>query len=107
MRNPKGNEILKKLISEVENNGISASLIAPLQEAREIAKSENDPLITRSLRLLWQHIEANNSFEIPLAEEIESATDNLVFFISLCVKSDNELNRDELRVMTQHLQEMA
>jgi hypothetical protein len=25
----------------------------------------------------------------------------------LCVKSDNEVNRDELRVMTQQLQELA
>jgi hypothetical protein len=107
MRNPKGNDILKKLIGEIESNGISAALIAPLQEAREVAKAENDPLVTRSLRLLWQHIEANDSFEAPLAEEIETATDNLIFFISLCVKSDNELNRDELRVMTQQLQELA
>ena len=38
MRNPKGNEILKQLIKEVENTGISTALIAPLQEARELAK---------------------------------------------------------------------
>lgn len=107
MRNPKGNEILKQLIKEVESTGISTDLITALQEARELAKSENDPLITRALRLLWQHLEANESFEVPLAEEIETATDNLIFFISLCVKSDNELNRDELRVMTQQLQESA
>jgi hypothetical protein len=107
MRNPKGNEILKQLIKEVESTGISTDLITALQEARELAKSENDPLITRALRLLWQHLEANESFEVPLAEEIETATDNLIFFISLCVKSDNELNRDELRVMTQQLQELA
>ena len=50
----------------------------------------------------------HNGFEIPLAEEIESATDNCGFLYQpLCVKSDNELNRDELRVMTQQLQEMA
>ena len=107
MRNPKGNEILKQLIKEVESTGISTDLITALQEARELAKSDNDPLITRALRLLWQHLEANESFEVPLAEEIETATDNLIFFISLCVKSDNELNRDELRVMTQQLQELA
>ena len=107
MRNPKGNEILKQLIKEVESTGISTDLITALQEARELAKSENDPLITRAIRLLWQHLEANESFEVPLAEEIETATDNLIFFISLCVKSDNELNRDELRVMTQQLQELA
>lgn len=107
MRNPKGNEILKQLIKEVESTGISTDLITALQEARELAKSENDPLITRALRLLWQHLEANESFEVPLAEEIETATDNLIFFISLCVKSDNDLNRDELRVMTQQLQELA
>ncbi len=107
MRNPQGNDILKKLISEIETTGISTALIAPLQEARELAKLESDPLITRALRLLWQHIEANETFEIPLAEEIETPEDNLVFFLSLCVKGDNDINRDELRIMTQQLQEMA
>ncbi len=107
MRNPKGNDILKQLISEIETTGISTAIIAPLQEARELAKNENDPLITRALRLLWQHIEANDAFEIPLAEEIETPEDNIIFFLSLCVKGDNELNRDELRIMTQQLQEMA
>jgi hypothetical protein len=107
MRNPKGNDIIKKLISEVEANGISAELIQPLQEVRELAKSENDPLLTRALRLAWQHIESNDYFEIPLAEEIETAEENLVFFLSLCLKSDNDINREELRAMTSQLQELA
>lgn len=107
MRNPKGNDIIKKLISEVEANGITAELIQPLQEVRELAKSENDPLLTRALRLAWQHIESNDYFEIPLAEEIETAEENLVFFLSLCLKSDNDINREELRAMTSQLQELA
>ena len=78
-----------------------------MQEVRSLAKSENDPLLTRALRLAWQHIEANDYFEIPLAEEIESAEENFVFFLSLCLKSDNEINREELRAMTSQLQELA
>lgn len=107
MRNPKGNEIIKKLIADVEKNGITHSLIAPLQEVRELAKNENDPLLTRALRLAWQHIESTDYFEIPLAEEIETAEENLTFFLSLCLKSENEINREELRAMTSQLQELA
>lgn len=107
MRNPKGNEILKSVIKEIEANGIQTAIIPSIQEAREIAKAENDPLITRALRLAWQHIESTEYFEAPLAEEIETAEDNLVFFLSLCVKSDNDINRDELRIMTNQLQELA
>ena len=108
MRNAKANDILKTLVDSVEKNGIQADkCIAPLQEARQFALEENDPLVTRALRLAWQHIESNETFDAPLAEEIETAEDNFVYFLSLCIKSDNEINRNELRDMTYALQAMA
>ncbi|MCL9981297.1 MAG: hypothetical protein NBV77_07630 [Bacteroidia bacterium] len=108
MQNSKANEILEKAIASIEKNGIDAStLIQPLQEAREYALKENDPLVTRALRLAWQHLEANETFDAPLAEDMETAEDNLVYFLSLCVKSQHELNRTELREMTNQLQELA
>jgi hypothetical protein len=42
-----------------------------------------------------------------LAEEIETPEENFAYFLALCVKSDNALNRDELRVMTNQLQQLA
>ncbi|MEC8693028.1 MAG: hypothetical protein VXX46_04540 [Bacteroidota bacterium] len=108
MRDAKANKNLEKLISIVDSEGIQTDkLIKPIQEIREIAKEEKDPLVTRALRLAWQHIEANESFNIPLAEEIETETENLSYFLSLCIKNENDFNREDLREMTNNLQELA
>ncbi len=108
MQSEKANELLNKAIKSVEKNGIVASAIVPhLKAAREYALLENDPLLTRALRLAWQNLEANDAFETELAEEIETPEDNLVYFLSLCLKSENVLNRDELRLMTNGLQQVA
>lgn len=108
MRTEKANSILEKVIKSVEKDGIVAeNIIAPLQEAREFALKENDPLVTRALRLAWQHLEANDSFAIDLAEDIEDETENFIYFLSLCVRCENEINRTELREMTNNLQAVA
>jgi hypothetical protein len=108
MQTAKANEFLKEAISHVEKNGINGEpLIQSLQQAREYALKENDPLVTRALRLAWQHVETNETFDLPLAEEIETIEENFIYFLSLCIKSDHELNRTELREMTNQLQSMA
>lgn len=108
MRTPEANSILEKVIQSVENNGIEASAIIPeLQKAREFALQEEDPLLTRALRLAWQHLEANDSFDIDLAEDIETTEENFVYFLQLCLRCENALNRDELRDMTNSLQQLA
>ena len=40
-------------------------------------------------------------------KDIETPEENFAYFLALCVKSDNALNRDELRVMTNQLQQLA
>lgn len=108
MQSAKANTILQSIIDDASKNGINAeSYIAQLQEAREYALKEEDPLVARALRLTWQHLEANGNFGIELAEEIESEEENFTYFLSLCVKSDNTYNRDELREMTNALQALA
>jgi hypothetical protein len=108
MRTPEANSILEKVIQSVEKNGMDASAIIPeLQKAREYALKEEDPLLTRALRLAWQHLEANESFDIDLAEDIETMEENFVYFLQLCLRCENSLNRDELREMTTSLQQLA
>jgi hypothetical protein len=105
------NKDLDKLISDIEKNGIVPDKnIAAIQKIREYALKESDPLVTRALRLAWQHIEGNDGFELNyLAEEDENATptDNLLYLLSLCKKSENTYNRDELREMTNMLQRLG
>jgi len=108
MRTQEANTILEKVIQTVEKKGIDAASIIPqLQKARDYALKEEDPLLTRALRLAWQHLEANDTFDIDLAEDIETAEDNFVYFLQLCVRCENSLNRDELREMTNSLQQVA
>ena len=108
MRTTEANQILNTVIESVEKSGINAdSIISHLQTAREHALTENDPLVTRALRLAWQHVESNDAFDIELAEEIETSEENFVYFLSLIVRCENALNRDELRVMTNQLQAVA
>ena len=108
MKTAKANEILDAAMAEMAKSGMkSKKLIPHLQEAREIALKEEDPLVTRALRLAWPHLESNGEFGLAFLEEAETQEENLEFFLSLCVRSENERNRDELREMTNMLQEMA
>lgn len=108
MKTAKANEILDAAIAEMAKSGVkSKKLIPHLQAAREIALKEEDPLVARALRLAWQHLESNGEFGLAFLEEAETQEENLDFFLSLCLRSENERNRDELREMTNMLQEMA
>ncbi|MBS3913099.1 MAG: hypothetical protein KG003_01235 [Bacteroidetes bacterium] len=108
MNTAEANQLLDKLTGDIEKNGINPEAnIATIQKIREFALKENDPLVTRALRLLWQHLESNNAFELSFLEEAETQEENLLYMLSLCRKSENTYNRDELREMTNMLQEMA
>lgn len=107
MQTTEANKILEGIVTETEKSGINVDKFIPLiQKAREYALQENDPLITRALRLLWQHLEGKEGFQLSFLEEAESQEENFNYFVNLCIKSDNTYNRDELREMTNMLQEM-
>ena len=108
MRTEKANALIEKAITIVEKEGIVVDkIVTLLQDARGFALKEEDPLVTRALRLAWQHLEANDTFAVDLAEDIEDETENFIYFLSLCAKCENEINRTELREMTNNLQALA
>jgi hypothetical protein len=108
MQSKEANDILAKIQKSVDKSGIDAdSMISQLQKAREYALKENDPLLTRALRLAWQHLEANGGFEISYLEEAETQEENFSYMLALMQKSDNTYNRDELREMTNLMQSEA
>jgi hypothetical protein len=108
MQSKEANDILAKIQKSVDKSGIDAdSMIPQLQKAREYALKENDPLLTRALRLAWQHLEANGGFEISYLEEAETQEENFSYMLALMQKSDNTYNRDELREMTNLMQSEA
>jgi len=108
MQNEKANELLDGMIAEIREQGIdTAGLIPRIQEVRELALKEEDPLLARALRLCWQHIAENDGFHLAFVEEAETQEENLSYMLELARHAENKYNRDELREMTNMLQQMA
>jgi hypothetical protein len=108
MRQSKANEILENTISDIEKNGLEAEKVAAvLRDVRPMALTEKDPLLTRAIRLTYEHLEENNDFELECLEESDSPSENLVYFLQLWIQSENKYNRDEIREFADALTEMA
>lgn len=61
---------IDEIVEDVNKNGIIAeNMIKQLKELREIAILEKDPLIVKSLRLVYSYIEDEGSFDLDLLEE--------------------------------------
>ena len=98
MKNSKANELIAKIIKEVESNSVNVDALIPmLTELREMAKMEQDPLITRSILLVMEHLNENGGWEYQTLEDSEEVEENLTYLISLYAKSENKYNRDEIR----------
>ncbi len=98
MKSEKANMIIARLISEVDANSVNVEVLLPmLKELRELAKEEKDPLLTRSIRLAYEHLEANEGWEVQTLEDSEELEENIIHLFSLYSKSDNKYNRDEIR----------
>lgn len=102
------NKKLDAIITKVEKEGISASgLIEDLKELREYALKEQDPLVTKVLRLTYEFLGENNSFDVQAQyEEDEEENeypieiedqDNLLYLLNLLKNADHKINREEIK----------
>jgi hypothetical protein len=108
MKNSKANELIDKILKDIEKNSVNVATIVPmLKELRDMAKTEDDPLITRSIRLVYEHLEANGGWEFQTLEDSEEVEENLTYLISLYAKSDNKYNRDEIREIANNMTSAA
>ena len=63
---------IDSIVDDVNKNGIIAeNMIKELKELREIAVIEKDPLLVKTLRLVYTYIEDEGSFDLNLLEEEE------------------------------------
>ncbi len=102
------NKKLDTIIENVEKNGVLASgLIEDLKELREFALKEQDPLVTKVIRLTYEYLTENQAFDIqaqydededgseyPL--EIENQ-ENLLYLLNLLKNADHKINREEIK----------
>ena len=109
MRIEKANALIKKMQTNLEKKGFdAASLIKDLKTLRPFAKEEEDPLITKTIRLAYQYLEENGSFDIdivvdedeegnPILMEDADDKENMAYYLQLLLDSSNEYNRNEIR----------
>lgn len=115
MENKEALQILEKQLKALEQKKLDVTpLIADLKKLREITLEFNNPVVTKSLRLAYEHLEANNDFliGIPADEPINeddladtqsnvSAIESLQYYLSLFTdlnKKNNILDLKEYNV---------
>lgn len=114
MESIEANKLIVKLQKDLAKAGIvKETLVKGLKELRPYALEEEDPTLTKVIRLTYEHIETNNSFNIaiPDDEEIEgedmvteeidendfdAKRDSLNYLFSLMLDRNNATNRQDL-----------
>jgi hypothetical protein len=108
MRTKLANDKLSAIIKMVEKNGVTApELISELKALRTIALTEKDPLVVKVLRLTYEYLSDNESFNVEgQFEEDEEGNEypieidekeNLLYLLSLLENAEQKLNREELK----------
>ncbi len=102
------NKKLETIISKVEKDGVaSKGLIEDLKELRQFALKEQDPLVTKVLRLTYEYLQANENFAVQAQyEEDEEGNeypieiednDNLLYLLNLLKNAEHKINREEIK----------
>lgn len=90
------------IIKEANANGLTPQLISLLKELRPYYKDViKDPLVTKLLRMSYQHIEKTKGYAIKIltdeeTEETATEVEEFVYMMELMKKADHRLNREEL-----------
>jgi hypothetical protein len=115
MQNKAANELIDKIIDAINGKKFDINkLPTMLMELREYAKKEEDPMSTRILRHMAEHIQENGTFEFTAMTDedeegelflldAESDQENLAYIMQLFKKNTNETNRKELFLMGEEL----
>lgn len=102
------NKMIHAIIAKVESEGIQAEgLIEDLKALREYGLKEQDPLVTKVIRLTYEYLIENEAFDVEAQyEEDEEGgeypieiedKDNLLYLLNLLLKADHKINREEIK----------
>ena len=81
MTDDKANALVDKIIADYEKNGVSVDSTVPMiQDLRQIAKDNQDPLVIRVLRHTCDYITDNQAFELNFFEETFEEEEEAVMF---------------------------
>lgn len=102
------NKKLDAIIAKVEKEGIlAAGLIDELKELREFALKEQDPLVTKVIRLSYEYLTENEAFDVQAQfDEDEDGSEfpieiedqeNFLYLLNLLKNADHKINREEIK----------
>jgi hypothetical protein len=67
-----GLKLIDKVLADLDRNGIvTNTIVSDLQKLRPFAIQEEDPSLTKVIRLAYEHIEENKGFNVPIPEDEE------------------------------------
>ncbi|WP_299677726.1 hypothetical protein [uncultured Dokdonia sp.] len=118
LQNSKAVKLIKKLIDDVNQNGIiTNTVVEDLKALRPYTIEEQLPLLAKATRLSAEHIEEHETFAIPIpqdepieeGEEIQASEsdpkESLHYFFCLIRDIDKKVNEEELREYVKALNE--
>ncbi|MDF1672378.1 MAG: hypothetical protein P1U41_02675 [Vicingaceae bacterium] len=102
MESLEGNKLIVKLQKDLAKNGVKKldAIVKDLKDLRPYALEEQDPTLTKVIRLTYEHIEDNKTFNIPLppeegfeveVEEGEEAPEEVPMIISTIETDDDRV----------------
>lgn len=97
MENPSAQKLINKIQLDLFKKGFEAeTLIADLKKLREYSLEEQNPVLTKALRLTYEHLEANGAFLIPIPDDepVDEETELVTDF-----ESSSENNMESLEYL--------
>ena len=102
------NKMIKEIIAKVEKKGILADgLVDDLKALREFGLKEQDPLVTKVIRLTYEYLTENKAYDVEAQyEEDEDGgeypleiddKENLLYLLNLLLDADHKINREEIK----------
>ena len=120
MKSTKALELIEKMKNDLAASGIVVEkIVEDLKQLRPIATEEEDPSLTKVIRLTDEHIESTGTFNTPIPEEVDeeeeleetpvaeeeeavelddaARQESLDYLLSIMTNCDeNKLNREDL-----------
>lgn len=113
MENPSAQKLINKIQLDLFKTGFNAeTIVTDLKKLREYSLEENIPVLTKALRLTYEHIEANGAFLVPIPDDepldgeemvsdvapgTENNLESLEYLISLFSDLSHKNNMSDLR----------
>ncbi len=70
MKNPKAQKLLNKIHKDLSQEGLDIErIVRDLKDLRPFALEEENPLLTKVIRLTYEHLTNYQTFDIPIPED--------------------------------------